>query len=235
MMIDNDGDGDYTTGTQNFITPTSITGNILSFTGVTFPTSAVFTIITQATGSPLPAIWKDFSVQLKNNSALLSWKTTNEYNVARYEVEHSLDGSNYQSIGNTVAINAAGVNVYSFTHENLVNGKHYYRVKLVDTDGKYQYSITKNISAGGKPLTKVFIKSNPAQSNRLDIVADVLKNTKASLSIVSLDGRTIQKLDRNVSEGRNNISVDISGLAIGTYVLRTLIDKEVYTTKFIKQ
>lgn len=232
MMIDNDGDGNYTTGTQTFVTPTSITGNILNFTGITFPATAVFTIITQTTGSTLPAIWKDFNVQLKNNSALLSWKTTNEYDVSLYFAEHSADGNNFQAIGSTSALNGSGINSYSLLHENLSSGKHYYRIKLVDKDGKNQYSVVKTISIGGK--IGVRLRINPVPINQLDLIINVSQNTRVNLSIVTPDGKIIMQSVQTVSAGTNTLSTDISSLPAGTYLIRTVLDKKVYTNKFIR-
>lgn len=232
MMVDNDGDGNYTTGTQTFITPTSITGNRLNFTGVTFPATAVFTIITQATGSTLPAIWKDFSVQLKSNNALLSWKTTNEYDVSLYVAEHSIDGINFQAIGNTNALNSAGINSYSLPHENLATGKHYYRIKLVDKDGKHQYSIVKVISVGGK--TGVQVRVNPVPASQLDLIINVSQNTRVNLSIITPDGKIVQQSAHSISAGTNIVTSDISSLPAGTYLIRTELDRKVYTNKFIR-
>jgi Secretion system C-terminal sorting domain len=234
LMVDNDGDEDYATGTPSFFIPSSLTGTVLDFNGVTLPNNATFTIITQVTGSTLPAIWKDFVVQIKGNNAYLNWKTTNEYSVGFYSVEHSLDGLAYQEIGKTNAINAAGLNNYSFTHENLLAGKHYYRVKLVDVDGKYQYSATRTISIAGKIQERIVIKSNPVKTNQLDLIIDVSKNTRGQISIISLQGKIIQTLERNLAEGSNHISADVSSLPGGTYLIKVAFNDKVYINKFMR-
>jgi Secretion system C-terminal sorting domain len=234
LMVDNDGDGDYATGTPSFFIPASLTGTILNFNGITLPDNAVFTIITQVTGSTLPAIWKDFVVQIKGNDAYLSWKTTNEYSVGYYSAEHSLDGRGYQEIGKTNALNGAGINIYSFTHENLLAGKHYYRVKLVDLDGKYQYSATRTLSITGKIQDRIVVKSNPVKNNQLDLIIDVSKNTRGKISIISLQGKIIQTLERNLTEGSNHLSADIADLPSGTYFVKAAFDDKVYVNKFIR-
>jgi hypothetical protein len=232
LMIDNDGDGDYTTGTQTFIAPSSLNGSVFNFTGITLPNNAVFTIITQAAGSTLPATWKEFNVQLRGNRALLNWKTTDEFNADFYSVEHAADGVGFREIGTTAAKNTPGIHSYSFTHENLAPGNHFYRIKLVDKDGKYQYSITQSVGIAGN--TRVSLRTNPVHSNRFELLVNVVQPAAITLRILTPDGKIVKTVTNRLTAGSTIVTTDITGLAAGIYLVEATVDKQVYTSRLVR-
>ena len=79
-----------------------------------------------------------FSGSKQNNDAILQWKTANEVNVSRFEVQRSDDGQTYTTLGNV----AAGVSLYSFTDANTFSSRTvaFYRLKSIDIDGRFTYS-----------------------------------------------------------------------------------------------
>ncbi|HTE09313.1 MAG TPA: T9SS type A sorting domain-containing protein [Chitinophagaceae bacterium] len=231
LMIDNDGDGNYTTGTQTFVKPTSFSGNLLNFTGLTLNNSVVFTIITQATAL-LPAIWQGFTVTLQKNKATLTWKTSDEINVDHYTAEYAANGINFIPVGTVAAKNGTGINTYSLTQENLPAGIRYYRIKRVDKDGKSELSQIKSVRAGG--LTSVILKSNPLIKGRLELNIDVPQNQDAVIRVVSTAGHVLVQQNTSLSTGTNAITTNISHIATGTYFLQVQLADEIINKKFIK-
>lgn len=70
----------------------------------------------------------------------VEWETSSQANIERYEVERSVSGTVYTSIG-TVPVSNAGTNAYySFMDNSAVTGINYYRIKAFDQDGKFRYS-----------------------------------------------------------------------------------------------
>lgn len=67
------------------------------------------------------------------------WNTTLELNVERFDIEYSADGNNYALAGSVLAKGGSGDN-YHFEHNYLKPGSIYYRLKVVNYDGSYQYS-----------------------------------------------------------------------------------------------
>src|SRR5581483_7573062 len=58
LLIDNDGDGDFNTGTQSFVPASGITGNLISFSGTNaLANGVVFTLITHPSASFLLPEW----------------------------------------------------------------------------------------------------------------------------------------------------------------------------------
>jgi hypothetical protein len=109
-----------------------------------------------STNVTLPLDLISFSGHLQNdNSVLLNWKTENEINTSHFVVERSTDAIRFNGIGN---INANGRNNpggsfnYALSDNDAVNQsthRLYYRLKMVDIDGRFTYS---NIVAVSLPL-----------------------------------------------------------------------------------
>jgi len=90
----------------------------------------------------LPVHLLDFTAQPFGKNVQLKWKVTNEINLHHYDVEFSRDGQhNFTSIGiaNATPSNEL-VKDYSLLHRTPVYGKNYYRIKMVDNDGRFSYS-----------------------------------------------------------------------------------------------
>ena len=89
----------------------------------------------------LPVELTSFSAVYNNNSVILKWITSCELNNSGFEAERSIDNLHYQKIG---FVNGNGTTTetsyYSFVDHNIFD-KAYYRLKMVDFDGSYKYSV----------------------------------------------------------------------------------------------
>ena len=233
LMIDEDGDGDYfNTGTQRFVRASSLTGNHLVFTGVALNNTTAFTIITQAS-TLLPATWQGFTATLQRNSAVLTWKTSNEINVDHYTVEYSANGISFMSGPTVAAKNSTGVNTYTVTQDNLPAGTRYYRIKRVDKDGNFTVSDIRSVRVGG--FSSVLIKSNPINNGTLELNIDVPQNQDAVIRILGISGKVLVQQTNGLSTGSNTIKTNMLHMAAGTYFLQVQLANEVINKKFVKQ
>jgi hypothetical protein len=95
----------------------------------------------------LPVVLTDFSAELKSDqSVLLYWQSSAEFNTAYYAVEHSSDGIHFEEIGvrQAVAQNNQLTN-YEWYDYAPQPGNQYYRLKMVDHDGQFSYSQTRAV------------------------------------------------------------------------------------------
>ena len=94
-----------------------------------------------AEGGALPVSLLDFTGVLQNKSVLLKWKIATQKNLTRFVIERSADGNRFLPIN---SIMATGVSTYtrnySIMDEQPLQGINFYRLKLVDADGKFTYS-----------------------------------------------------------------------------------------------
>jgi lysophospholipase L1-like esterase len=115
----------------------NIPGN---FGNLTFSGNAV--TVQKLALTPLPLTWGSFNIKADRNRAILTWSTLQEINTALFTIEYGTDGQRFSALTNLSAKgNSSTVSEYSFIHQpRSVSGKHYYRIKQVDLDGRFTYS-----------------------------------------------------------------------------------------------
>jgi len=181
--------------------------------------------------SVLPVLWQNFTVtSQENKSVSVSWEVSQQINDKGYYVEHSVDGANWNQIG-FIANSGDDKNVaqYSFTDENPVSGKNYYRICQVDIDGKQSYSEIKELNIDINAGNTVNVWPNPAK----DVIHVQNNNEGYSIArIYNLSGALIG--ESKMQAGINTINV--SNLSFGIYIVNIkTADGQSYNKKFIKQ
>lgn len=177
--------------------------------------------------SPAPLDLVSFNAKSNFNHVALQWQTENEQNSSHFEIERSTDALNFVNTGqvSSTGNGKTGINQYSFLDESPEPGINYYRLKMVDTDGKFKYSHTEKVSFDGNLPVKMY--PNPA-SNKI-----VLQNVKQynTVSISNMSGR---RLLHKIVVG-NECAVDISALPDGVYVVQLAGDGKEQKLKLMKR
>jgi hypothetical protein len=91
----------------------------------------------------LPVELSSFTSSVSGRNIKLLWTTETEINSYRFEVERKTktSGGNWESIGYVDASgNSNSPKNYSYTDKGLNTGKYSYRLKMIDNDGRYEYS-----------------------------------------------------------------------------------------------
>lgn len=160
----------------------------------------------------LPVQLISFTGMPDEESVMLNWITASEINSAWFDIEHSVDGQEFMSIGR---LSAAGQSHelmrYSFKHGEPQKGLNYYRLKQVDIDGSYEYSKALSIdmeNSDNTPNTVVF----PNPSENLFIVSSK-SETIRSIVVYDVLGRVVYR-----TEVENSVGViDLSAIVNGRY------------------
>lgn len=88
-----------------------------------------------------------FTAKSEPDAILLEWKTGVEDNLSRFEIERSASNTNnFLQIG---TVSAIGNNSYYYYRDEMAMGPtpiYYYRLKIVDNNGNYTYSITISVA-----------------------------------------------------------------------------------------
>jgi len=161
-----------------------------------------------SSGATLPAEFTDFSATIVNNAGNLQWKVGAEINVKNYVVERSVDGNNFSAIGTVVA---AKQSQYNFTDKNLLKGIAYYRIKAVDNDGSYKFSVTRAINNRTKDISYA-IYPNPAK----DVL--IIKNLEG-INTISLIDATGKNVLTTAATSNNMVSISLSNIPTGLYTV----------------
>ena len=175
----------------------------------------------------LPINLLSFEAVKQTKKVLLQWITDNEMNADKYIVERSADGINYTPIGNVPAFNNGNKNNYSLTDMQPLPGFNFYRLKMMDKDGSFRYSPVRkiNFDNAGDDLT---IYPNPVKGGKIFISSSGNLN---SAVLFDAAGRLIKMFALG---GRSN-TLDVGGIAKGTYQLKIISENSIHTEKIIIQ
>lgn len=171
----------------------------------------------------LPVSISSFSAAVANKKVQIKWSTSTEVNNSSFEVEKSVNGKDFSSIGRIAskAINGNSTSTleYNFEDSKPFAGNNYYRLKQIDKDGKFNVSNTEVINFNNNQNFTVYVLQNPVKSAvQLNIKASA--NTILNVNIVNTLGQTVLSKQINVSTGENNISLDASSFTSGTYFIK---------------
>lgn len=149
----------------------------------------------------------------KGNQKILTWQTQGETNVSTFFVERSTDGTTFQDIGNTAAVDS-GNNSYSYIDANPpAQTSLVYRIKAQDKNENTSYSNVVRFSATTGGATFVF--PNPASSSvTLQVGNASLVNTPVRL--LDASGRLVR--EQIITSQQQHL--DLQQLAGGIYFLQ---------------
>ncbi|MFZ9388231.1 MAG: T9SS type A sorting domain-containing protein [Chitinophagaceae bacterium] len=210
LLIDEDGNGNFNNGTVTQV-PASAFGSVI-FNNVTLPNNAVLALVTYNPGVILPLNLLSFDANTKNCSSLITWKTSNEVNVDRFELQVSVDNNSWYTIQTVSATNGSqDVNTYSFNYDHSAQGGNkLVRLKMVDMDGKVSYSRIISVQCGKDNIFTLY--PNPAYDQV------TLTGTRAGdlVMVLTMDGKRV----RSQSATQGNTRIGLEGLPAGTYVIQ---------------
>ena len=107
-----------------------------------------------------------------------------------------------------------------------MNGDRYYRLKIIDRDGKYVYSKVLFITSGQTgtiSITPTLVYSS------MNVILPA--SGPAQVSIYNTSGQLVKTL----TSGSEVFNIDVSGLKRGEYFLNVSQGKNFHATKFFKQ
>ncbi len=174
----------------------------------------------------LPLKLQGFSALKDGKNNLLQWHTSQEINVDRFEIQRSINGKDYSSIGK---ING-GLSNYTFTDNTPLSGTNYYRLKMIDKDGHSEYSIVRIVNNGGSFYVTIY--PNPAKG-RLNMQIESSKTEKANILITDISGKTLITNFVTLAAGVNNTFIDVRSLSKGAYILKIVTLETTETRRII--
>jgi Secretion system C-terminal sorting domain len=184
---------------------------------------------------PLPATGMTLSGHLNGNDVVLNWKTLTEQNSDHFDIERSADGLTFSPIANKPAAGISNSEInYTQTDANMNANVYYYRVKLVDVDGRGSYTNIVTIKKAGN-IKGVRLYPNPVVSN-LNIEFTNSKGNYA-ISLYNLGGQEVMTQKADISYDVQTIPLSKGTLPAGAYYLkiRNTAGSEVYAEKVIIQ
>jgi len=174
--------------------------------------------------SALAVSLTEFGVTKEGSVSLASWITESEQNNSHFNVQRSLDGNEFTTLGtvNTKAVdgNSNGTLNYDFTDVRPAVGHNYYRLQMVDQAGKQTYSQIVDI-VWGADGSVVTIYPNPA-TDKLNVDVSIDKVAQIEVRLLDMSGRVIKSVVQQSAKGMNNVSINLSDIATGVYGVQIL-------------
>ncbi len=162
----------------------------------------------RTTPSSLPVTLTSFKAFLQKQNTLLTWETATEINNQYFNIEHSRDGLKFASIGRVECKgNSTTRQSYSFTHINILNGKHFYRLAQYDFNGAVHFSPVLVISR--EKQFNVELAPNPAST---------FLNVRGSASLIGATYSVHAPSGQVIKKGViNNQQLNVTFLSPGWY------------------
>lgn len=172
--------------------------------------------------------------QKSSNGNAINWKVNCQSTKVALEVERAGDARNFKSINRIEASQLRCKQAFDYTDAAPLAGKNYYRIKMIDVDGKIAYSPVVLIINGSKGLEVVGLYPSSV-SNQTALSVSTAKATSLQATITDMSGKVMKTFTQNLGAGSNLINIDCSQLKAGIYNLSTVGEGAFFnTTRFIK-
>ena len=171
----------------------------------------------------LPLQLLSFTGNQNGSTNLLKWSTANKINTDHFLVERSTNGNSFSSIATVNAI-GSGNNSYYYNDAIKLNGTIYYRLKMLDNNGKFTYSNiikfsnkqTNTLSAYPNPIDA----TTTLQFNDATLVCTIA-------TIQNINGQTV----KTIALKFNLQAISLQELPAGIYFLGTVNGQSVKLIK----
>jgi hypothetical protein len=234
-----------TPGSNNVATQlTSVNGSTLSYVNnaqQNFTTNYYYLDITIGTRRIITApIWYNrndatilpvklsaFNAYRKGKRVELEWTTEQEIDASHFVVERSVDGRRWDSVRMVQSQGNSAVPVHYQVYDDApLSGSSFYRLKQVDLDGRYVYSLVRRVFV--QEPGDLILSPNPTSSG----VALQFINCNAPekrIQILGADG--LVKLDQVYRSDR--VEISLKRFPAGTYYVRTLTVNGILLRSFV--
>lgn len=167
-------------------------------------------------GQPLSVKLKSFEVQKNNDTEIeLAWQSEKETNFSHFEVEVASGNLHFEKKA-TILPNEQ--KVYRESFASLSNGIWYFRLKMINTDGSFEYSSIRSYLQSNKTESKVKILKNPTNDNIKLLIH--LEKGNYQINILDMLGRRVFNENKLLENNIGEYTLNHAPLKSGTYILQ---------------
>lgn len=210
----------------------NVAGTPLWLQGVFAPSPGLFngmneSDLTACSNNVLAVELLDFSAIATTSGVVLRWETANEENNSHFIIERSIDGQEFESIGEVASQGKSGM--YQYQDLKATEGVNYYRLTQVDFSGQQVETQVLSVEIANVVALSVF--PNPV-GEELNVSLPAY-NTATVIEIYDAMGNLVKHQMVAVQTLLTNL--DVETLPSGNYILRLVNGDEVHTQRFIKK
>jgi GEVED domain/Secretion system C-terminal sorting domain len=173
---------------------------------------------------------------IDNKAVKLNWSSANEAGLIGYEIERSTDGSNWNKLEQIFSKGNGQPGTFSYEYDDInpLKRKSYYRLKMLNADGKHTYSSVKNILIK-EAVEEVHISPNPA-STKVSVSIKATEKTFTTITLIDMQGKKLLKQTGILTAGVNDIAIsNFESLPAGVYTVQITAGEKIINQKLIKK
>ncbi|KAA5533562.1 T9SS type A sorting domain-containing protein [Taibaiella lutea] len=218
----------YTPGTNTALLQTGSEQPVSGVNYIQVNTQGFSNFFIMPGSAPLPLELISFTGQSKGAINLLNWKTADEKGFSHFELQRSADGKQFSKLSIIAADRNNGGN-YDYTDANPLKGKNFYRLNMVDANGKSSVSTVVELRSNEGSNMSVSLYPNPV-NKLLKIVVDGNVDADAAIQVTDIVGKVV----KTVAMSSNTAEIDMSGLSNGIYIIKYSNHEGSFKGKVIK-
>lgn len=161
---------------------------------------------------------------------MLTWSTNFEDENDIFIIEKSENGTDFEDIGNVKAAgDSEDLKNYNFLDIMAKSNQAYYRLKQVNIDGSSSHSDIVTVSKKFDNNFMVARMSAIATTNLFELTFDSFVDGSLNYTITSIKGEVILENQLSVSNGLNELTIDLEDQREGIYKLALNMGQETET------
>ncbi|MCK6609537.1 MAG: T9SS type A sorting domain-containing protein [Bacteroidia bacterium] len=196
------------------------------------PFMNTYSVFTGTDGNnPLPVDLNSFKGYVSDADAVLMWQTASEENSSHFELERAFDGVSFAQVGKLAAAgNSKSLRNYLLVDQGVFANQHfaYYRLKMVDRDGSFEYSNTIRLSKAEQEID-LAVGPNPFKNS---FTIQHVKGLQ-QVELVDLGGRLVFSTEV-AADGEAKVQVP-AGLQAGVYFVKLTNSGNTRVFKVVKE
>lgn len=170
-------------------------------------------------GGSLPVELISFNADFADEVVTLQWVTGTEINNHYFEIQRSYDGANWETIDKVYSkvTNSSETQYYVYSDKTRYTEKMiiYYRLKQVDTDGKFECLPIAHVTTGSNNDMAVNVFPNPASDNIGVQISNLTKGATCEIVLTDMFGAIVHK--NNVEGNFSLTNISSSEIPVGLY------------------
>lgn len=176
-------------------------------------------LATKTDANVLPVTISSFNAAIRNNAVAVNWTTETESNNKGFEVQKSIDGRNFSTIGfvTTKALNGISNNSlsYSFEDTKVLDGRSFYRLKQIDKDGKFALSNVQAVEFAFTGALTIKAIENPVRNN-IGLNIKTSERRTIQINVTNALGTLVFTKQYIITAGENNLQLPAIQLPKGS-------------------
>lgn len=164
----------------------------------------------------------------------LFWEIQTQSHFSHFEMQRSSDGRSFVNLGK-IPLNRDRKYRYEYIDAAPLDRVNYYRLKMVDIDGKFEYSPVVQLQYANDAAVSLSVYPNPAQSAfQLDLQGSI--HGPVTVRILNQVGHSVKVIQLGKQQSNKIlVPVSVNHLRKGTYFVQVTVGEKKFVKKMVVQ